>query len=82
MHFPNESESYRQARQRLLEAEIALRDQAEEVAALRRQLPPGGLVQEDYLFEGLDSARQPHSIRLSDLFERHSTEAGAAVILD
>ena len=34
-----ESEAYRQARDALLEAEIALRDQREAVAAQRRKLP-------------------------------------------
>ena len=36
--FPNESKEYRQARERLLEAERELRDHVEEVAALRRKV--------------------------------------------
>jgi len=40
--FPNESDTYRQARNALLAEEIELRRHIERVAAQRRQLPPGG----------------------------------------
>jgi predicted dithiol-disulfide oxidoreductase (DUF899 family) len=63
--FPNESPEYRQARERLLEAEIALRRQTEAVAAQRRALPPGGEIPEDYVFAEGDAARP---VKLSDLF--------------
>lgn len=43
------SEEYIAARQKLLEAEFALRNQVEEVAKLRRTLPAGG-VMKDYTF--------------------------------
>ncbi len=66
--FPNESEEYRAARDRLLEAEAALRHQLEEVAALRRRLPLGGPVREDYVFEELDGAGDVHPVKLSELF--------------
>ena len=49
--FPNESDDYRAARDELLTAEAALREQVEKVAALRRTLPIGGAVNEDYVFE-------------------------------
>jgi predicted dithiol-disulfide oxidoreductase (DUF899 family) len=49
--FPGESDEYRAARNALLQAEIDLRQQIEHVAALRRQLPEGGQVPEDYVFE-------------------------------
>ena len=49
--FPGETESYRRTRNRLLQAEIDLRRCVEEVAALRRQLPLGGQIPEDYIFE-------------------------------
>lgn len=63
--FPGESAAYRGARDTLLEAEAALRAQTERVAALRRALPPGGAVTQDYVF-----ARVPDgaSARLSELF--------------
>ncbi len=67
--FPGETPAYRRARNRLLEAEIDLRRQIETVAALRRRLPAGGVVKEDYLFSEADA--QPGStrqVRLSELF--------------
>src|SRR4051794_32660687 len=66
--FPNESREYREARDRLLEREIELRRSMEAVAAARRALPPGGVVPEDYVFEGLDSEGRPGDVRLSELF--------------
>lgn len=62
--YPNESTDYRAARDRLLEAEIALRAQVEEVARQRRALPAGGAVPEDYRFTTLDGG----AMRLSELF--------------
>ncbi|GAB2909548.1 DUF899 domain-containing protein [Paraburkholderia jirisanensis] len=50
--FPNESAEYRRARNALLAEEIELRRHIEQVAALRRTLPPGGTVGGDYRFEG------------------------------
>ncbi|HTH68036.1 MAG TPA: DUF899 family protein [Rhodanobacter sp.] len=51
VRFPGESAAYRVARDRLLHAEIELRQQVEAVAALRRALPPGGQVPVDYFFD-------------------------------
>jgi hypothetical protein len=51
IRFPGESDEYRLARNRLLEAEIELRRTIERVAAQRRALPPGGAVPDDYVFE-------------------------------
>jgi predicted dithiol-disulfide oxidoreductase (DUF899 family) len=45
--FPGESDSYREARNELLEAEMNLRRQTEEVAALRRSLSNSAKVKED-----------------------------------
>jgi predicted dithiol-disulfide oxidoreductase (DUF899 family) len=61
--FPGESAEYRAARERLLEREIELRREMEAVAAARRELPPGGVVPEDYVLQGVDG-----SVRLSELF--------------
>jgi predicted dithiol-disulfide oxidoreductase (DUF899 family) len=61
--FPRESPEYRAARDRLLEQEIELRRATEAVAAARRGLPPGGIVPEDYVFQG-----QEGDVRLSQLF--------------
>jgi predicted dithiol-disulfide oxidoreductase (DUF899 family) len=67
--FPGESAGYRAARDRLLEQEIELRRAMESVAATRRSLPPGGVVPEDYVFEGAGVDGAPTTIRLSELFE-------------
>jgi predicted dithiol-disulfide oxidoreductase (DUF899 family) len=66
--FPDESPEYRTARDRLLAAEIELRRQTEAVAALRRELPPGGAPRDDYVFEGANGP-----VRLSELFGGHET---------
>jgi len=72
IHFPNESDAYRKARQRLLGAEIDLRKRVEAVAALRRKLPVGGEVPEDYVFD--EGSKNPsdtttsRKVRLSQLF--------------
>lgn len=68
LHFPNESAEYRRVRNALLEEEMALRRQIERVAAQRRALPPGGVVPEDYLFEGEEGP-----MRLSQLFRGRDT---------
>ena len=70
--FPGESSRYRTARDRLLTAETALRRQVERVAHMRRKLPLGGKVPEDYLFD--EGAAGPgelaigHQVNLSGLF--------------
>lgn len=66
--FPNESKEYREARNRLLAEEIALRRQMEAVAASRRALPAGGETPEDYRFEGVNEDGRPTMVRLSELF--------------
>lgn len=63
VRFPGENQSYRSARDELLDAEMALRRNLEDVAAKRRKLPLGGEIREDYTF---DSEKGP--IRLSQLF--------------
>jgi predicted dithiol-disulfide oxidoreductase (DUF899 family) len=66
--FPGESREYRAARERLLEQEIELRRAMEAVAAARRALPPGGVIPEDYVFEGAGADGAPTDVRLSELF--------------
>jgi predicted dithiol-disulfide oxidoreductase (DUF899 family) len=63
IRFPGESAEYRAAREELLVAERDLRRHVEQVAALRRKLPLGGAVAEDYVFEDGDGA-----VQLSQLF--------------
>jgi predicted dithiol-disulfide oxidoreductase (DUF899 family) len=45
-----ESAAYRKARNKLLRAEIELKDQREKVAQMRRALPLGPKVETDYVF--------------------------------
>ena len=73
MAFPNESRAYRQARNALLDAEIALRRQTEAVAEMRRALPPGGEVPQDYVFERIGANLRPETVKLSELFGEHET---------
>ena len=61
--FPGESSEYRSARDTLLGHEMELRAHIEAVAAERRNLPLGGRVKEDYVFEGAEGP-----VRLSELF--------------
>ena len=68
IEFPGESAEYRAARDRLLEQEIELRRAMEAVAAARRQLPAGGVVAEDYAFQGLGADGTPTEVRMSELF--------------
>jgi predicted dithiol-disulfide oxidoreductase (DUF899 family) len=68
LSFPGEDAAYRNARNALLDEEMALRRQIERVSALRRALPPGGLPREDYVFECLGTDGAPAPIRLSQLF--------------
>jgi predicted dithiol-disulfide oxidoreductase (DUF899 family) len=75
--FPGESAEYRKARNELLEAEIELRRRLEDVAALRRRLPPGGPLAQDYEFEegaaDLDDTQTVRRVKFSELFTRASS---------
>jgi predicted dithiol-disulfide oxidoreductase (DUF899 family) len=50
LHFPNESQEYRSARNQLLAEEIELRRHLERVASQRRALPTGGAVPKNFEF--------------------------------
>ena len=70
--LPNESAEYIAKREELRIAEVELMRQRERVAALRRRLPQGAIVQ-DYVFEegpaNLDAGDAPiQKVRLSGLF--------------
>jgi predicted dithiol-disulfide oxidoreductase (DUF899 family) len=67
--FPGESAEYRAGRDRLLAQEIELRRAMEAVAAARRNLPPGGVVPEDYVFQGVGADDALTDVKLSELFE-------------
>lgn len=71
--FPGESQEYRRARDELLDMEIDLRRKIEEVATLRRRLPTGGALKQDYVFEegSADLADETtiKQTKFSELFE-------------
>ena len=71
-NLPNESVEYLAKREELRLAELDLRNQREKVAELRRQLPPGAMVEDYELVEGpasLDEGDAPvKKVRLSELF--------------
>ena len=71
--FPGESSEYRKARDELLEAEIDLRKRLEDIAAMRRKLPAGGKLKQDYVFEeGASDIADQETVkktRFSELFE-------------
>lgn len=67
-HFPNETPAYRKARDKLLKAEVNLRRQVEEVAKLRRKLPMGGVITEDFVFDESAEVVGMHRVKLSELF--------------
>ena len=66
--FPGESADYRSARERLLDQEKQLRRAMEAVAAARRELPRGGPVPTDYVFEGTSADGSSRHVRFSELF--------------
>ena len=70
LSFPNESTDYRAARNRLLQREIELRRMTEAVAEARRQLPPGGIVTQDYVFQQAGKSGAPTEVWLPELFMR------------
>ena len=75
--FHGESRAYRAARNTLLQAELGLRRRIEAVAALRRKLPAGGPVPEDYEFEegatGLADTETVRRVKMAELFQRDAS---------
>lgn len=69
LSYPGESADYRAARNALLDAEMDLRRQIERVAEMRRALPPGGVVPQDYVFERIGADQRVEPVKLSELFE-------------
>ncbi|MGI9326391.1 MAG: DUF899 family protein [Pseudomonadales bacterium] len=71
--YPNESEAYRAARDALAKEEELLVEKVKAVAAMRRKLPLGGLLQEDYTFTWATDGRCGESVRFSELFDDKNT---------
>lgn len=71
---PNESATYRKARNALLVEEIELRRHVACVAAQRRALPPGGEVKGDYKFLGeASSVKGANPVGIDALFRDKDT---------
>ena len=68
IRFPGESAKYRSARNSLLKDEMALRAQIEAVSAKRRELPLGGEIPEDYVFDEVAANGDVRQVRMSELF--------------
>lgn len=68
LRYPNESQVYRDAREALLKDEQELVEKTKSVAAKRRQLPPGGQLKEDYVFQWANDGKVGTSVKFSELF--------------
>lgn len=69
LRLPGEDQAYRTARNELLKAERELRQRIERVAELRRALPPGGPLKEDYEFLEAGPSQETGAVRFTTLFE-------------
>jgi predicted dithiol-disulfide oxidoreductase (DUF899 family) len=66
--YPNESREYRDARDLLLKDEQELIDKVKSVAERRRNLPPGGQLKEDYVFQWANDGKVGKRVKFSELF--------------
>ena len=78
LRYPNESREYRDARDSLLKDEQELVDKVKSVAERRRNLPPGGQLKEDYVFQWANDGKVGKSVKFSELF---SGQKHAAALL-
>jgi predicted dithiol-disulfide oxidoreductase (DUF899 family) len=73
LRYPNESTQYRAARDALLKDEQELVDKVKSVAAKRRNLPSGGPLKEDYVFQWANDGKVGKRVKFSELFGDKST---------
>ena len=73
LRYPNESQAYRDAREELLKDERDLVDRVKALAAKRRQLPRGGALKEDYVFQWADDGKLGQDVKFSELFAGKDT---------
>ncbi|HKY95770.1 MAG TPA: DUF899 family protein [Kiloniellales bacterium] len=66
--YPNESREYRTARDALQREEAELVARTKALAAKRRQLPPGGALKEDYVFQWANEGKVGQRVKFSELF--------------
>jgi predicted dithiol-disulfide oxidoreductase (DUF899 family) len=71
--YPNESRQYRDARAALLKDEQELIDKVKSVAEKRRQLPLGGQLKEDYVFQWANDGKVGKPVKFSELFGDKTT---------
>src|SRR5262245_26605452 len=68
LRYPNETQAYRNARAALLKDEQELVGKGKDVAAKRRQLPPGGQLKEDYVLQWANDGKVGQRVKFSELF--------------
>ena len=68
LRYPNESRAYRDARDALLKDEQELIEKSRAVARKRRNLPPGGQLKEDYVFQWANDGKVGSRVKFSELF--------------
>ncbi len=73
LRYPNESREYRDARDSLLKDEQELVDKVKAVAAKRRNLPRGGQLKEDYVFQWANDGKVGKAVTFSELFADKDT---------
>jgi predicted dithiol-disulfide oxidoreductase (DUF899 family) len=73
LRYPNESREYRAARDSLLKDEQELVDKVKSVAERRRNLPRGGQLKEDYVFQWANDGKVGKRVRFSELFGDKNT---------
>ena len=73
LQYPNESREYRAARDSLLKDEQELVDKIKAVAAKRRELPLGGQLKEDYVFQWATDGKVGKRVKFSELFGTKNT---------
>jgi predicted dithiol-disulfide oxidoreductase (DUF899 family) len=73
LRYPNESSEYRDAREALLKDERELVEKVKSVAEKRRNLPLGGELKEDYVFEWANDKKVGKTVKFSELFGDKNT---------
>src|SRR5688572_31158160 len=73
LRYPNETREYRAARDALLKDEQELIAKVKAVAEKRRNLPPGGRLKEDYVFQWANDGKVGQSVKFSELFADKTT---------
>jgi predicted dithiol-disulfide oxidoreductase (DUF899 family) len=68
LRYPNESTEYRDARDELLKDEQELVEKTKALAAKRREMPLGGELKEDYVFQWANEGKIGQSAKFSELF--------------